>query len=152
MATTNIPYKRFWSCRGFPTSIFSKLRKLRLTWKSKLIIPYNFNKFRFCNNLKKNHELQMIFVTLTICHNPNLWLTTKVRVCKGEGQEGSPGVTFHALGSVGKCEGMNPHTPKWAPTLGVGVLIDFWIFKKKLQGSKPIGLGSSLYHWKDLET
>jgi hypothetical protein len=27
---------------------------------------------------------------------------------------------------------MNPHTPKWAPTLGVGVLVDFWIFRKQL--------------------
>jgi len=34
------------------------------------------------------------------------------------------GVTFHALGSVGKCEGMNSHTPKWAPTLGVGIPMD----------------------------
>jgi hypothetical protein len=27
---------------------------------------------------------------------------------------------------------MNPHTPKGAPTLGVGVLVDFWIFRKQL--------------------
>ncbi len=26
--------------------------------------------------------------------------------------------------SEGKCEGMNPHTPKGASTLGVGVLVD----------------------------
>jgi len=29
------------------------------------------------------------------------------------------------LGSEGKCEGMNLHTPKGASTLGVGVLVDF---------------------------
>jgi hypothetical protein len=46
---------------------------------------------------------------------------TKARACKGAGQEGSSGVMSHALGSVGKCEGLNPHTPKGAPTLGVGV-------------------------------
>jgi hypothetical protein len=46
------------------------------------------------------------------------------------GQEGNMGVTFHALGSARKCEGMNPHTPKWAPTLGVGVLMDFQIFRE----------------------
>jgi len=34
------------------------------------------------------------------------------------------GVTFHALGSVDKCEGMNPHTPKWVLTSGVGVPMD----------------------------
>jgi hypothetical protein len=60
------------------------------------------------------------------------------------------GVIFHAPGSVGECEGMNPHTPKWAPTLGVGVPMDSRIFKKWLQGSKLIGLGIFLYYWKAL--
>ncbi len=36
--------------------------------------------------------------------------------------------------SVGECEGMNLHTPKWAPTLGVGVLMDSQIFRGWLQG------------------
>jgi hypothetical protein len=45
------------------------------------------------------------------CHNPNLGLTTKAKACKGASQEQSPKATFHAPGSVGKCEGMNPHTP-----------------------------------------
>ncbi len=49
---------------------------------------------------------------VTSCHNPNLGLVTKVRACKGASQEGSPGVTFHVIGSVGKCEGMNLHIPK----------------------------------------
>jgi hypothetical protein len=52
----------------------------------------------------------------------------------------SMGVASHAPKSVGECEGMNTHTPKWAPILGVGVRADSWIFKKKLHGSKPIGL------------
>jgi hypothetical protein len=47
-----------------------------------------------------------------MCRNPNLGLVTKARACKGVGQEGSLGVTFHVLGSVGECEGMNLHTPK----------------------------------------
>jgi hypothetical protein len=31
------------------------------------------------------------------------------------------GITFHVLNleSVGECERMNPHIPKWAPILGV---------------------------------
>jgi hypothetical protein len=45
---------------------------------------------------------------------------------------------------------MNPHTPKWAPTLEVGVPMDFWLFKGKFKGSKIIGLKISLHHWKDL--
>jgi len=34
------------------------------------------------------------------------------------------GITSYALGSAEECEGMNLHTPKWAPTLGVGVPMD----------------------------
>jgi hypothetical protein len=49
-----------------------------------------------------------------------------------------------------KSERMNPHTPKGTPTLGVGALINFWIFRKWLQESKLIGLKCSLYHWKAL--
>jgi hypothetical protein len=45
-------------------------------------------------------------------HNLSLGLATKARACKVAGQEGSPGVTSHAPGSVGECEGMNPHIPK----------------------------------------
>ncbi len=82
------------------------------------------------------------------CHNPNLELVTKVRACEGAGQEWSLGVTFHVLESVGECEGMNLHTPKWTPTLGVEVPMDSQIFRQRLQGSKPIGMKSSLYHWK----
>jgi hypothetical protein len=46
----------------------------------------------------------------------------------------SPGITPHALRSVGKCEGMNPHTPKVIPTLGDGVLVDSRILRGRLQG------------------
>jgi len=81
------------------------------------------------------------------CRNPSFGLATKGRACKGAGQKWSLGITFHAPGSVGKREGLNPHTPKWTPTLGIGVLVDFQIFKGWLQGSKFIGLKSYLYHW-----
>jgi len=90
--------------------------------------------------------------TNAIYCNPSLGLTTKARACEGVGQEWSLGVTFHALGSVGECEGMNPHTPKWAPTLGIKVPMDSWIFREQSQGSKPIGLKSCSYHWKALGT
>jgi hypothetical protein len=62
-------------------------------------------------------------------HNPSLGLATKAKACESAGQEWNMGVTFHAPGSVGECEGMNLHTPKWTPTLGVGVPMDFQIFK-----------------------
>jgi hypothetical protein len=56
-------------------------------------------------------------------HNPNLGLATKARACKVVGQEKKPG-------SERKYEGMNPHTPKGAPTLGAGVLVDSRMFKE----------------------
>jgi hypothetical protein len=40
--------------------------------------------------------------------------------------------------SEGKCERMNPHTPKGASILGVGVPVDSWMFKEQLQGSNPM--------------
>jgi hypothetical protein len=43
-------------------------------------------------------------------------------------------------------------TPKWAPTLGVGVPMDSRVFKRWLQGSKLIGLRSYLHYWKALRT
>jgi hypothetical protein len=36
--------------------------------------------------------------------------------------------------------------------LGVGILMDSQIFKVQLQGTKPIALKSSSYHWKAIET
>jgi len=45
--------------------------------------------------------------------------------------KGSPGVTFHAPRSVRECRGMNPHTPKWAPTLGM----ESWWTSKFLEGN-----------------
>jgi hypothetical protein len=71
----------------------------------------------------------------------------KARACKGVGQEGSPGITFHSLGSEGE---MNPHTSKWAPTFGVSM--DSQILKEAFQGSKFIGLKRSLCHWKAFES
>jgi hypothetical protein len=55
---------------------------------------------------------------------------TKAKAFKNAGQEGSLGVTFHAPDNAKKCEGMNPHTPKGIPTLGVGTPVDSQIFKE----------------------
>jgi hypothetical protein len=53
-----------------------------------------------------------ILLTKYFCHNLSLRLTTNAKACKGEDQEGNLGVTSHAPGNVGECEGMNLHTPK----------------------------------------
>ncbi len=72
----------------------------------------------------------VVFGLICHCRNFNLELVTKARACKGVGQERSSGVTSHAPRSVGECEGMNLHIPKWARTLGVGVLMDSQIFRE----------------------
>jgi len=58
----------------------------------------------------------------------------------------------HVPESVGKCEGMNPHTSKGASTLGVELMVDSQIFIEQFQGSKLNGLRSSLYQWKIART
>jgi hypothetical protein len=71
---------------------------------------------------------------------------------QGCGPRRSPGVISHTIGSVRKCEGVNPHTPKATPTLGGGVPKDSWNFRGRLHGSKLNGLWRSLYHWKAFRT
>jgi hypothetical protein len=66
---------------------------------------------------------------------------TKARACKGESQKGSPWIASHAPGSVGECEGMNPHTPKWAPTLGVEVPMDSKSSERNCRGQKTLDWG-----------
>jgi len=41
--------------------------------------------------------------------------------------------------SVREFEGMNPHTPKWTPTLGVKIFVESQIFKKKIRGQNSLG-------------
>jgi hypothetical protein len=77
---------------------------------------------------------------------------TKARGCTITGQEGVPGIMLDAPESVKECEGIDLHTPKGTPTLGVGVPVDFRMFKERFQGSKSNGLKSYLYHWKSIES
>jgi len=53
---------------------------------------------------------------------------------------------LHVPESARECEGMNLHTPKGTPTLGVGIPMDSQLFREQLQGSKPNGLRIILYH------
>jgi hypothetical protein len=41
-----------------------------------------------------------------------------------------PGNHIHIPESVKEYEGMNPHIPKWTPSLGMGVLMESQIFYK----------------------
>jgi hypothetical protein len=85
------------------------------------------------------------------CRNPNFGLAIKAKGLQGCGQKGSPGVTSGTPGSVGKREGVNPHTPKATPALGDGVPVDSRNFRDRFEGSDLNGLWRSLYQWKALE-
>jgi hypothetical protein len=102
--------------------------------KERASIPYPFVVFTF--------KLVVEFTKEFGCRNLNIRLATKARACKGEDQEGSPRITSHVPRSVGECEGMNPHTPKWtpkwAPTLRVRILMDSQIFREQFQGSNHL--------------
>jgi len=82
------------------------------------------------------HNVIFVPLWITMCRSLSLGLVTKARICKGAGQEWSLGVTFHVPRSVGECEGMNLHTLKWAPTLGVGSPDGFPNFQRAISGVK----------------
>jgi hypothetical protein len=73
-------------------------------------------------------------------HDLSFGLMTKTKGMERCELKVQPGSHIHIPESVGECERMSPHTPKWIPTLGVQVLMDCQIFKKQFEGSKIIGL------------
>jgi len=77
--------------------------------------------------------------TLTLGSRP------RQRACKVASQEGSPEVTLHAPENVGKCEGMNPHTPKATPTLGTIIPVESWWTPESSKGNYK---GQNSMAWK----
>jgi hypothetical protein len=56
------------------------------------------------------------------CRNPSIRLATKARRLRGCGPRSRPGshiTRSRECKESRECEGMNPHTPKWTPMLGV---------------------------------
>jgi len=72
------------------------------------------------------------------CRNPSFGLATKAKGLQGCEPKESPGVTSHILGSVGRCEGVNLHTPKATPTLGYGILVDSQNFIEWFRGQNSM--------------
>jgi len=62
--------------------------------------------------------------------NLRFGLGTKAKGLQGCEPKESPGITSHIPGSVGKCEGVNPHTSKATPTLGDGIPVDSQNFRE----------------------
>jgi hypothetical protein len=126
-----------------------KLRKCFLKWRE-YGISLNLDK---CASMLCSKTILgfIVFKEGNTCHNPSFGLATKAKGLQGCGPKGSPGVTSGTPGSVGKCEGVNPHTPKATPALGDGVPVDSRNFRDRFEGSNLNGLWRSLYQWKALE-
>jgi len=78
------------------------------------------------------HPPQLCYMFRPIVATLALGLQPRQRAYKVVGQEGSSRVTLHTFRSVGKCEGVNPHTPKVTPILRNGLPMDSQIFKRPL--------------------
>jgi hypothetical protein len=113
---------------------------------------HNWLWYSVLHHLKWHWFMDLMEHAYAPCRNPSLGLATKAKGLQGCGPRGSPGITSHALGSVRKCEGVNPHIPKATPTFGDGVPVDSQNFREWFQRSKLNGLWRSLYHWKALRT
>jgi hypothetical protein len=140
-----------WTCNGLhPIFIYipMKVKMFFTLWKPCVMFPFNFSALLLWLYFLWRCHMWYFY---SLCHNPSLGLTTKARACKVVDQEGSLGVKPHALESARECEGIDLRTPKWTPTLGVGVLVDSRMFRERLQRSKPNGLKSFLYPWKILK-
>ncbi len=75
------------------------------------------------------------------CCNLSFGFSTNAKGLQGCGPRESPRVTSHTLGSVGKCEGVNLHTPKATPTFGDGALVDSWNFRERFRGQNSMACG-----------
>jgi hypothetical protein len=71
--------------------------------------------------------------------------------CKVVGQEGDLVVTSHALESAKSVRAWTLTFPRELPCWELESQKDSWIFKARLQRSKPIALKSYLYHWKAIK-
>ncbi len=99
---------------------------------------------RYCDTAKtKTSRCETLAHPL--CRNPSLGLATKTKACKVAGQMGGPRVISHALGSAKSVREWTLTLPSELPLWELEFEIDFWIFKARLQGSKPIGLKIFFY-------
>jgi hypothetical protein len=137
---------RTWSITLSLMALRSHMSPIITPWR-----PMSFTMTWFCHTTtyvtKESYVINhyvMNVVTVSLGSQPKQGFA-KVWASKGASQEWSSRVTFHVPVSLEMCEGMNPHTPKWYPTLKVGVPMDSPIFRRRLQGSKLIKLKNVLY-------
>jgi hypothetical protein len=115
--------------------------------KSFIFLPCQFFSSKSFNYIIKDANIfhfklggscKINYFLISTCYNLSLGLTTKVRACKVASQEGSLRVTSYAFGNAKECEGMNLHTPKWTPILGVGVQWTPEFSEDNYKGQNPL--------------
>jgi hypothetical protein len=77
------------------------------------------------------------------CRNRSIWLATKARRLRGCGPRSRPESHITCSRECKKCkecEGVNPHTPKWTPMLGVG---ESWSPKRTPETSESVLRGQN---------
>jgi hypothetical protein len=93
---------------------------------------FNFSQFLMT-------KLQVLITRhVQVCHNPSFGLAIKAKGLQGCGPRGSPKVTSHTPGSVGKCEGVNLHTPTVIPTLGDDLPVDSRNFRERFKSQNSM--------------
>jgi hypothetical protein len=76
------------------------------------------------------HDL-LAYGIIVGCRNPSFGFATKAKGLQRCGPGKRPGITSYTPGSVRKCEGENPHTPKATPTLGDGIPMESQNFRER---------------------
>jgi hypothetical protein len=84
----------------------------------------------------REHVMWLLGLSLGPCRNLSLGLMTKARGLQGYGPRGTPGSRITCSRECKECEGMNPHTHKWIPVLGVGVSNGLPNFQSVIAGVK----------------
>jgi hypothetical protein len=75
------------------------------------MLYYSNVMFSFNSRRKARKDL-IYYIKQVECRNPSFGLATKAKRGARVRAKRRPGVTSHTPGSVRKCEGVNPHTPK----------------------------------------
>jgi hypothetical protein len=87
-----------------------------------------------------------------LCCNLNLGLATKARGLHGCGPRGRLGSHFTCSWECKECEGMNPHTPKWIPIVGIRVPNGLPNFHSTISGVKTHWFEDFFISSKNIET
>ncbi len=92
---------------------------------------------------KISYPVKLGHIVGSYCRNPSIWLATKARRLRGCGPRSRPEshiTCSRECKESRECEGMNPHTPKWTPMLGVG---ESWSPKRTPETSESVLRGQN---------